>query len=622
MSDTSQRLRALEQGAAGGQVIDRAVMAERRAARAEAAEQEQTVEAKNARATANALARQLDAVTTERDSLARELGVLYSQTGRSAQELSAADINSTTQTSLASRTLQFVSEFRVQARSLRAQWRQLNSPTEPVVVLSQPAVGPSPEELAVDLDPSPEEPAVDPSSAPAVDPSEKTAILATDREELLALRKEFSEVRRASALVAGKLAHSRAHTAQMALQLRLSQTQAVKNAEKAIAANNAVAKLTAALESAQAELRARDVESKILSTEISVLRDQASASSATIDRLQSQLSELQARVLTPSPDLKDGDNGFLTSAIANRPGVVSDAPRCAEVEPHQLARSPEIEPQQLVARLQAAAEALRLEGGAPKTQQKGPAPAPVKALIKLAEQRPESAAQLIVALLPAHGLINQPIDYDLTLAHAGTFAVRCDGKDATVTPIARKRRWGRRQLQLRTTPLELAKLLSGTDSPALGLNLRAYLGKTALQRAVQASDLSFEAVVDRTGPLPVGPALQALSLMIAPEWTSGARFTIAIKILSDQTESNATNTIWYLIARDGRGLSVARTPLLQLPDATVTVSPTAFTDFLIGRVTNHDKPHVRGDREVIQTLMGWIEQVRVHSGQLTGSPAG
>ena len=84
------------------------------------------------------------------------------------------------------------------------------------------------------------------------------------------------------------------------------------------------------------------------------------------------------------------------------------------------------------------------------------------ALVKLAHDDPQAAGRIIAGLLPVQSAIVQgPVDYDLTIAEIGTFAVTIAGGRAYVNALEAPR--GRREAEFHLTAdaLTLAELIAG-----------------------------------------------------------------------------------------------------------------------------------------------------------------
>jgi hypothetical protein len=96
-----------------------------------------------------------------------------------------------------------------------------------------------------------------------------------------------------------------------------------------------------------------------------------------------------------------------------------------------------------------------------------------------------------------------------------------------------------------------------------------------------------------------------LAYAVHPTWTRGHAFTIAQTIDGDPPET------YYLTARDGFGLAVTTVEPARTPVATVTMSRATF-DLLLKEepVPSGQRPAIRGDRDAVNALYGWIEKAR------------
>ena len=201
-----------------------------------------------------------------------------------------------------------------------------------------------------------------------------------------------------------------------------------------------------------------------------------------------------------------------------------------------------------------------------------------EALLALARQDPDAAARLLVALLPVqHVALSGPIDYDLTIAEAGTFAVSATPFTSSVTRLERPRPFWQRSFHARGGAVALIELLAGRRPlrrlrgpvRVIGRQPRARELLTGLWTAATA-----QAVLDAGARIPADALVPLLPHLVAPAWTAG--HTFCVQIIIDHP--------WYIRSLDGDGVAVARTVPPGVPiDTTLQLSAGAFAASVAGR---------------------------------------
>ncbi len=232
------------------------------------------------------------------------------------------------------------------------------------------------------------------------------------------------------------------------------------------------------------------------------------------------------------------------------------------------------------------------------------------ALVKLAHDDPETAGRIIAGLLPVQAAIVQgPVDYDLTIAEVGTYAVTIAGGRAYVKLIEVPR--GRREAEFHITAgaLTLAELIAGVPHP-----IRRFRGPTRVSgrkrrikplRAIRGASLSLAEAARAGARLEPGLVFRTFPYVIHPAWSRDSSFTVAQRIASDPPET------WYVTVGNGRGMKVQSTPPEGGADATVTMTPEAFGHLLRGEpVPPGHRPSVRGDRVAVALLKGWLDDAQ------------
>ena len=232
------------------------------------------------------------------------------------------------------------------------------------------------------------------------------------------------------------------------------------------------------------------------------------------------------------------------------------------------------------------------------------------ALVKLAHDDPQAAGKLIAGLLPAQAVIVQsPVDYDLTIAEIGTFAVTVAGGRAYVKEIAEPR--GRRQAEfhLSAGALALAELIAGV--PHRISRFRGPVRVTGRKRrhkplkAITATRLSLAEAARSGARLEPGLVFRTFPYVIHAAWSRDHRFTVAQRVT---TEPPGT---WYVTVGNGQGIRVQTTEPEGGADATVTMTPEGFGHLLRGEpVPPGHRPVVRGDREAVALLKAWIDRAQ------------
>lgn len=358
-------------------------------------------------------------------------------------------------------------------------------------------------------------------------------------------------------------------------------------------------------------------------------RQQAEAAAARGRRPEAESGEMVAALAAAAAALREAP--AVPEASTAGPAVAPEAPEAA---PAGAAVSPEA-PEAPEATPEGAPEAPEAtpEGAppAPEPERVGPtivsAPAqlarghvvgrsrrdypPLRgAVVKLAHDDPLTAGRLLAGLLPAQGLVvDQALDYDLTIREVGTFSVALAGRRCFVNPLEAPRPRGVADFHLSADALVLAELLAGVHH-RIGRFTGAvrYTGRRRRMRALRAlrgAPLTLAEAVRGGARLEPELAYRALAYAVHPSWTKGRGFTIA------QTISGARPETWFLTARDGAGLTVADTPPPEPPAARVTMTRDAFDRLLRGEpVPRGQRPAVRGDHLAVALMKSWTDRAQ------------
>ena len=232
------------------------------------------------------------------------------------------------------------------------------------------------------------------------------------------------------------------------------------------------------------------------------------------------------------------------------------------------------------------------------------------ALVKLAHDDPEAAGRIIAGLLPVQAAIFEgPVDYDLTIAETGTYAVTVAGGRAYVKRVDGPR--GRREAEfhLATDALTLAELIAGVPH-RIG-RFRGAARVTGRKRrvkplkAIPGAGLSLAEAARAGARLEPALIFRTFPYVIHAAWTRDHSFTVAQQITGDPPET------WYVTVGRGGGTTVESTPPEGGADATVTMTREAFGRLLRAEpVPAGQRPSVRGDRAAVALLKAWLDRAQ------------
>ncbi len=333
-------------------------------------------------------------------------------------------------------------------------------------------------------------------------------------------------------------------------------------------------------------------------------------------------AEAAASAIAPPPEqsgriLADLD----AAAAALRSAAPATEPEAPAPEPAETAALVEPAPEPAEAEVEPPAPRLRptivsASGPPPRVDAVGRSardyPRLRGAIVKLAHDDAAAAGALLAALLPAQAAaLATPLDYDLTIAEAGTFAVKIGGSGRHSRVHARPEPRGRphADFHLSADALTLAELLAGIDhrigrwrGPARFTGSRRKLD---VLRALPATSISLAAAARAGADLEPALVYRTLSYAVHPSWTKGERFTLAQEITGDRSET------WYLSARDGAGMTVSASPPEEGVEATVAMSRRTFALMLREEpVPSGERPVVRGDHRVVALVKTWMDRAQ------------
>jgi hypothetical protein len=237
------------------------------------------------------------------------------------------------------------------------------------------------------------------------------------------------------------------------------------------------------------------------------------------------------------------------------------------------------------------------------------------ALVKLAHDDPRAATRMLLGLVPAQrALVDPPLEYDLTIRGAGTYAISVRADGAGARALAGPRPRGEAAFHVAADIVTLAELLAGVNKrmgrwfgtvKVTGRRRRAEQLRDALTR----SGLDLGAAARAGADLDPELVFRSFTYAIHPAWTRGHRFTVAQEI------TGPSPLRWYVAVADGSPVAVERRPPAGPPDAVVRMSRTALTHLLRGEPAPHgDRPSIRGDRAAVALLKSWTDRAQGRAG--------
>ncbi len=310
-----------------------------------------------------------------------------------------------------------------------------------------------------------------------------------------------------------------------------------------------------------------------------------------------------------------------SAAAGSTPGRIERAPRSARSASRGAPDDRRVatidERSDFAAKLDAAAAALRAH--APRHE---PAVAPAgeypwlrAALVRLAHDDPRTAARLLVALVPAQGaLVSAPLQYDLTIRGAGTYAISIAAGRATARGVREPRPRAQAAFHVTADVVTLAEVLAGVQK-----RMGRWIGSVkvqgqrrdaeALRDALVGAQLDLSAAARAGADLDPDLVWRALAYAIDPAWTKGHTFTIAQEI------SGPRPLRWHIAVRDGAPVVIERRAPAQPPDAVVAMSRAAFSHMLRAEpAPGGERPTIRGDRAAVATLKRWTDRAQGRAG--------
>ncbi len=303
--------------------------------------------------------------------------------------------------------------------------------------------------------------------------------------------------------------------------------------------------------------------------------NEASAAAAEAQRLLGGERQKRAR-----GEVELGERILALAREANSLRAQADAQQhareTAAAERQALARSrSEIESQPATATAPAPAtdSSPRPPESAPK-----PLPGPARPWLTIGLERllsadATAAARLALELLPGQALSTRPVSYDLHVATLGWHEVTLSSGEGHVIGRDRPRDGGEAAFALGATPAALVRLVTDGGSRRLrrrGVRVSGTVRRGRALRSLTAVPLDT-ATLAATG-IWVDPLLlhRALALSIDPDWTRGHEFWL------EHTVQERPGTRCFISVSDGEPVSVRHSPPAGAATTPVRTSHRAF----------------------------------------------
>jgi len=256
-------------------------------------------------------------------------------------------------------------------------------------------------------------------------------------------------------------------------------------------------------------------------------------------------------------------------------------------------------------RLAAARERLRAKAPVLEPLAEGPvAPWLTRALQRLTQTDPDLAGRLTVALLPAHGLpAERPLRYDLVLDGRGCMAVDVAPGEAIVERRPAPRPSSAVDLRVTADHAGLARLLHGKRTWRRPAKVRGRRRALRELRALAQAPYGIRDLATAGVALDAAVALQLVALAIDPAGTEGERFAIGHAPLA-----GGPIDAWLKIS-DGEPPVVCD----RVPAEPVRLTLRCTRGALLPLVAGIDPPAgevgtLDGDTQALALLRSWIAQ--------------
>ena len=226
------------------------------------------------------------------------------------------------------------------------------------------------------------------------------------------------------------------------------------------------------------------------------------------------------------------------------------------------------------------------------------------ALVKLAHDDPAAAGRILAGFLKAqHAAVTEsPPDYDLTITEVGTFAVSPAGQTTLVNPLEEPRGRPHAAFHLTLDALTLAESVSGVAAKARRLRGPVRVtGKARAARRLTESlrqEASLADLLSAGAELDPHATLRGFAYAVRPAWTQGQQWQIDLHV---------DDAVFAIAAQHTGGLTVREGVSDGAPDASLKLTAATFRDLVAG---NLPEPAVEGDERVVRRLLTLAERAR------------
>jgi len=349
-------------------------------------------------------------------------------------------------------------------------------------------------------------------------------------------------------------------------------------------------------------------------------RELTARARAALGELRAELAALEAAPRPPAPTPPDGAELARRAAALAAPEPVATSAAVAEQleaararlrESAPLEEEPPAEPHPPVER-QPPAEPPP-EASAERKPRPGSPPASPwlpGAFSRLAAEEPAAAGRVLLGLLPALGaVVEHPVAFELVLPDEGRLLVRAEPGHAEVAPLARAAKGRDVLFRLSGDPAKLGSFAAaqgvGRWRASGGVRLRGRRRRAELLQRLARAPLGFAELA--TLGVELGPELayRLLACAVDPAWTAGQAFTLA-----HETTGLGGRRAWITV-RDGRPLAVTDSSPAGPAAATVSCSRAALLPLLAGApLPGGERAAIRGDAGAVSLLQGWLARAQ------------
>jgi len=293
------------------------------------------------------------------------------------------------------------------------------------------------------------------------------------------------------------------------------------------------------------------------------------------------------------------------SELADRAAALAVSPKPSEAEP-------------IAERLEAARVRLReaawreeeLHASSSAAESTATVPWLPRAFARLAAEEPAVAGDVLLALLPAlAGVVERPTAFELTLPDAGRLLVRAAPGRTSVESIGARAKRGAIDFRLRADPAALGAFAAaegvGRIRAPARVRLRGRRARAAvLQRLVRAP-LTLTGLAELGVDLGPELAYRLLARGVEPAWTAGHAFTIL-----HETTGLGGSRAWVSVG-DGQPLAVSGSPPAGPVAASVSCRRGALLPVLAGApLPVGEHAALGGDPAAFALLQGWLARAQ------------